>query len=211
MTGKRRRPGAATSPDIQDGATAIAGSSVRGCRCATMRSSQVRFGSTTRFTPPDSTLAHDRYDPRMRHALATITRRGPHVRHLSRFRGALLAATLSLTACSTPPSSPAPGPINHIVFVKLADPADAPALIADGDRLLRRIPGVRTYACGPHFDIGRTTIDADYDVALVITFDDRAGYENYIEHPDHVAYVTTWKPRTRWLRIHDMLATEKGS
>ncbi len=48
-------------------------------------------------------------------------------------------------------------------------------------------------------------IDADYDVALCIGFESAADYATYVEHPDHVAFVTEWKPSFMWIRIHDVV------
>ncbi len=97
-----------------------------------------------------------------------------------------------------------PAAVSHVVFIKLKDPAQARALIADSDRLLPAIPGVVSYACGRHFDIGRPNIDSSYDVGLYVGLADEAGYRTYLEHPNHVELVNTWRPRWEWIRIYDV-------
>jgi len=138
------------------------------------------------------------------------------VRSWTSARVALVLVPLLLVACATPSemgseSGPAPtavlrpANIHHLVFVGLEDPADAAAIIADSDELLAQIPSVTYYFCGPHHDIGRSGIDAAYDIALGVGFDDDDGYRTYLEHPDHVEFVRRWRPRAKWLRIHDVL------
>lgn len=112
------------------------------------------------------------------------------------------------TALTVAPRSGAaarPARINHVVFFKLRDPGQAAALIADCDRLLPTIPGVAAYYCGRHHEVGRATIDSDYDVGAFVGFDSDADYAAYVEHARHVELVTTWRPRLEWLRVYDVL------
>ena len=100
---------------------------------------------------------------------------------------------------------PRPAPISHIVFVKLKNPADAPALIADSDARLARIPGVTAYACGQHLETGRPTVIHDYDVGMYIGFLSSESYMSYVNHPDHKALVAEWGPKSEWLHASDVL------
>ena len=106
---------------------------------------------------------------------------------------------LLLGACASRPS-----PIQHVVFAQLTSPDDVPALLADADASLSSIPGVDSYMSGTHLDIGRAGIDSDYSAALVIGFRTVEDYRRYLDHPDHVALVTRWKPKTAWLKIYDI-------
>ena len=98
-----------------------------------------------------------------------------------------------------------PARISHVVFIKLEDPAQRGALLADCDAMLPGIPGVSSYAAGRHLDVGRASVDGDYDVGLYIGFETEADYAGYVAHPDHVAFVERWKPELAWLRVHDIL------
>ncbi|MCA9292053.1 MAG: Dabb family protein [Phycisphaerales bacterium] len=122
----------------------------------------------------------------------------------------LLVLGAMMTVCAggcatTPARPPRPAVISHIVFFKLNDPADADALIAACDARIAPIPGITAYACGRHVDTGRATVASDYDVGCVIGFDSTASYARYVEHPEHVAVVSAWRPRLTWLKVYDVL------
>jgi hypothetical protein len=122
----------------------------------------------------------------------------------------MVALAALLTGCTTPPPAAPPGPtrparINHIVFFKLNDPADADEFIADCDAKLADIPGVVSYYAGRHLERGRTNVEGDYDVGLYLGFMSEADYDDYIAHTYHIAIVVKWKDRLEWLRVHDVL------
>ncbi len=94
--------------------------------------------------------------------------------------------------------------ISHIVLISLDDPSQVPALQADCDRLLTRIPSVRTYTAGSHIDIGRDSVLTDYDLGLIVTFDDADGYRAYVDHPLHIQLVETWRDRFASIRVWDI-------
>ena len=98
-----------------------------------------------------------------------------------------------------------PARSSHAVLLKLEDPSERAALLADCDAMLPGIPGVSSYAAGRHLDVGRPTVDGDYDIGLYIGFETEADYAGYVDHPDHVAFVEAWKPRLAWIRVHDVL------
>jgi len=119
-------------------------------------------------------------------------------------RLACLLAPLVLVACaSSTPERPAR--INHLAFFVLEDPADAPDLIADCDRMAAEIPGIVAYYCGTHLETGRETVDGDYDVGFYVGFETEEDLRSYVAHPAHVALVETWRPRLTGLRVHDVL------
>ncbi|MCC5822177.1 MAG: Dabb family protein [Phycisphaerales bacterium] len=110
-----------------------------------------------------------------------------------------------LAACSGSPASPRPvATISHVVFVNLADPSDADELLADGRAMLATIPTVTAYSAGPHIDTGRATVLDDYDIGMILGFDDVEGLNAYVVHPDHVAFVDKWRPRLTGLRVYDI-------
>lgn len=117
----------------------------------------------------------------------------------------VLLFALLLPACASYHRYPVrPAVINHVVFIKLADPGDRNQLIADSDRLLIEIPGVVSYYAGEHVDIGRPNVVSDYDVGLYVGFASVPDYEAYLAHPNHVQLVEDWKPRMQWLRVYDI-------
>ena len=88
-----------------------------------------------------------------------------------------LAIVSLLGACAASPTGPArPARINHLAFFKLKNPADADELVRDCDRKLATIRGVVSYYAGKHLDVGRATVDGDYDVGLYLGFMTEADY-----------------------------------
>jgi hypothetical protein len=117
----------------------------------------------------------------------------------------LLALMVYTCGCTTSGSrAPRPAVVNHVVFIKLVDPGDTDAIIADADSLLPSIPGVVSYYAGKHIETGRENIVQDYDIGVYIGFDSVRDYEAYVSHPDHVRLVELWLPRIDWLRIYDV-------
>jgi hypothetical protein len=122
-------------------------------------------------------------------------------------------AGILASACTTGAPAPAgartvaaarmPGPLQHVVLVELTDKSEIAAMKAESDRLLPQIPSVRGYACGTPVDIGRGNVAKDYDLGIVVQFDDVAGYRDYLEHPIHVELVQRWRPKWRRSYIVD--------
>jgi hypothetical protein len=80
--------------------------------------------------------------------------------------------------------------ITHIVLFKMEPDAAAEAR----DRLnalAGKVPSLRSMKAG--VDILHT--ERSYDLAVLATFDDRAGLEAYVEHPDHQLVVAFIRER----------------
>ena len=114
----------------------------------------------------------------------------------------LMLLALVLGACAHADRKGADAPIHHVVLLKLRDPADASALVADCHRL-REIEGVLTLRCGRPAGIPGPNIDSDFDAALTVVFAGAEDYAAYDAHPLHQELVRRWMPRLEWLRIHD--------
>lgn len=116
---------------------------------------------------------------------------------------------LGLVSCSStehgagPAPLSAPGVVTHVVMFDLVEGADVDALIADCDRWIAPIPTVIAYDVGRPLDIGRAGLALDFDLGLVVAFEDVEGYRAYLAHPDHVRLVEVWKPQFEGLTIHD--------
>ncbi|MEC9233206.1 MAG: Dabb family protein [Planctomycetota bacterium] len=118
--------------------------------------------------------------------------------------GLLLALALCTGGCATHDKQHGPDQINHVVLFVLERPEDAAELQDDCERLLKPMPEVSYYACGTHVDVGRSTVDGDYTLGLIVSFDDRRDYEAYLVDPAHVSLVEKWKPRFTGLTIYDI-------
>ncbi len=91
-----------------------------------------------------------------------------------------------------PAADKAPPYVHAVIFhlKKDAPAGEAEALIADAHELLRPIPTVRDLRAGK--PAGKAAPDfarKDYDVGLLVLFDDFEGLETYLKHPMHLKYV----------------------
>ena len=117
----------------------------------------------------------------------------------------VLAALLALPGCAAArPGPPRPARINHIVFFKLKEPAEAQELLRDCDRLLATVPGIVAGYAGTHLEPARPGSDSDYDVGFYAGFMTEEAYRAYEAHPAHAEAVAKWGPRLQWLRVHDI-------
>jgi len=107
------------------------------------------------------------------------------------------------SASPSGPQSTAIPPLRHVVLIKLSDPSDLAACQADARRRIEATKLARRLFIGTPVDIGRTTVDGNYDLALDMAFDSVADYRAYLDHPEHQALVNDWKPKFREMRVFD--------
>jgi hypothetical protein len=106
-------------------------------------------------------------------------------------------------------------PYVHAVFFRLKKDApanEAEALIADAQEMLRAIPSVRDLRAGrPAEKSSEKFVQKDYDVGLVLLFDDYEGLKIYLEHPLHLKYVEKHLKHldTEKLRVFDFINQKK--
>jgi hypothetical protein len=81
--------------------------------------------------------------------------------------------------------------IRHVVLLRFHDLADAPEAKARLEQLPAGIPTLLTMDVG--LDVLPT--EASYDLALITTHDDLAGYQAYVDHPVHQEFLAWVKPR----------------
>ena len=121
-----------------------------------------------------------------------------------------LLALPALAGCGSARRSSSAPPLRsttlqHVVLIKLRQSSDADELVADTRRHLSAIPQVNDLRIGRPFDIGRPGVDLDWDVEVCMRFTDRAAYEAYLVHPEHLALVNSWQPYWEWIRVHDAI------
>jgi Stress responsive A/B Barrel Domain len=84
-------------------------------------------------------------------------------------------------------------PFVHCVIFYLnkdAPEGEADAMIADINELLRPIPSVRGLRAGkPAVKEKRDNAKTDFQVGLLVLFDNAEGLDTYIKHPQHVQFV----------------------
>ena len=102
-----------------------------------------------------------------------------------------LAFTAAPTYAGDKEKSGSAAPFVHVVIFHLKPDAGAEAaegLIADAHEMLAKIPTVREVCAGkpaPKTGIAKS----DYEVGLLVRFDDLEGLKTYEKHPLHVGYV----------------------
>jgi hypothetical protein len=133
-------------------------------------------------------------------------------------RNIVLAATLALLVTVPAPradegdKAPAKAPYVHsvVIYLKKDTPAaKREALIADCHKVLAKIPSVRGLWAGE--PAAKATPDAlkDYQVGLLVLFDNYDGLKTYLDHPDHVKFVQTYLPLAEKVQVYDFLNKAK--
>ncbi len=82
-------------------------------------------------------------------------------------------------------------------------------LIGDGQSLLAKVPSVRAVQCGRRDE--RMTRDVnvqDWDVGLIVWFDDKQGHDLYQDHAVHQEYVGKHMEHLAKVRVFDFVAQE---
>jgi hypothetical protein len=141
-------------------------------------------------------------------------------------RRSALAAALFLLAglaaasepAKAPPAAadkPAAAPFVHMVVFHLKK--DAPAgtadkVIADCHAMLETIPSVKGIKAGPPAPEGESTPKVslhDYDIGLVVLFDDAAGLKTYLNHETHLKFVSLYEKYFDKVEVYDFADAQK--
>ena len=98
----------------------------------------------------------------------------------------------------------------HCVFFacKAGTPAaEIDAQVADARAILARIPTVREIESGQRDEtVNRDVSVTDYEIGLVVFFDDKPGYDVYSDHPLHLEYIGKHKDKWTGVRVFDYVA-----
>jgi hypothetical protein len=135
---------------------------------------------------------------------------------------ALLAISASQPACSSlkfwcwgcgDGGSDDDAQLYHIVLMwqKLpGNPTHRKQLI-DAGQQFAKIPGVKSVRTGRAVLSDRDIVDDSFDVAFVLSFEDKAALQNYLDHPDHLQAVTgTLQPLVDKIVVYDFIEPYSG-
>ena len=98
--------------------------------------------------------------------------------------------------------------VHHVVTCWLKRPGDpaARARLIRASMRFTEIPGVKRVNAGTVLPSARPTVDSTFDVAVVITFEDRKALSRYLKHPRHRQAVELHlKPLTRKVVVYDFM------
>jgi hypothetical protein len=101
-------------------------------------------------------------------------------------------------------------PFVHVVLFTLpeqAQPGDRDRLLLDIQDRLAPLPTVKGLWCGCPADTKtpeRFIVDTEYDVGLLVLFENRADLEAYLAHPVHATFAAYWDSYCT-LRVFDFV------
>jgi hypothetical protein len=96
--------------------------------------------------------------------------------------------------------------VTHIVLCWLKTPGDAAQRrqLIEAAHKFHTIPGVSLIAAGQPIASTRPVIDSSYDVGFVMMFEDEAGMQAYLDHPQHrEAVAKLLRPLTSRTVVYD--------
>ena len=104
--------------------------------------------------------------------------------------------------------------VHTVIFhLKKDAPADtADKIVADCHALLEAIPSVRSLRVGRPAPEDQSTpkfATRDYDVALVVLFDDPAGLKTYLDHDMHKKFVSAYEKYFDAVQVYDFIDPTK--
>jgi len=115
----------------------------------------------------------------------------------------MVVVLAGLTGCASPKYV-------HAVFFTMkpnTSPAQIDALVDDCNAMLPKVPTVRKIESGRRdVNAARPVNDQEFDVGLVVYFDDKCGYDQYEVHPVHRAMVDKHKANFQSVRVCDFIA-----
>jgi succinylarginine dihydrolase len=123
------------------------------------------------------------------------------------FVRATLAGALFMTLGLGASSVEAAGEVlSHDVFFSLKDASDAAKakLVAACQKYLTGHEGTVFFSVGTlASDFKRDVNDRDFDVALHVTFKDKAAHDKYQDHPRHTQFIDENKDNWKKVRVFD--------
>jgi len=126
--------------------------------------------------------------------------------------GAAVAADSVKTAASVDKHTAAPYVHTVIFHLKKDAPADTVEKIIEGCHTLEAIPAVRALKAGRPSPADASTpkvASQEYDVGLVVLFDDAAGLKTYLTHEIHLKFVKDYGQYFEKVLVYDFSDQKK--
>jgi hypothetical protein len=108
-------------------------------------------------------------------------------------------------AVTQTPKAGQPPFVHSVIFYLKKDtpPAKVEAMISDCHTILAKIPSVKSVWAGRPAVKGTDITVKDYQVGLLVLFDNDAGLKAYIDHPAHLKFVETYKTAFEKVLVYD--------
>jgi hypothetical protein len=103
-------------------------------------------------------------------------------------------------------------PFAHVVIFQLKKDAGADAtesLIADSHEMLEKIPTVRGLKVGRPSEKKEANSATDFQVGLLVMFDDQAGLKTYADHDEHQKFVKKHGKNFDKVVVYDFINSAK--
>ncbi len=120
----------------------------------------------------------------------------------------LVCLVASVACQSRIPPLGRPGQVTHVVVCWLKSPGDETQQrqLIEVSKSFSAIPGVVSVAVGSVLPSERPIVVSDFDVAIVITFEDQASMNAYLDDPIHTSAVKeTLRPLAREVKVYDFI------
>jgi hypothetical protein len=118
----------------------------------------------------------------------------------------MIAIGAEKSQAAQPPKKGQPPYVHSVVFYLKKDtpPAKIQAMIADCHSILGKIPSVRGLWAGRPADKGTPDLAVkDYQLGLMVLFDDYDGLKAYLDNPTHLKFVETYAPTFEKALVYD--------
>ncbi len=123
--------------------------------------------------------------------------------------GLLLTQQPAAAQKQKPAINPSTAPYVHsvIFYLKKDAPVGEVQRIIDGtNKLLRKIPTVRGLWVGKPAEKSTPKVAVtDYEVGLLVLFDDAAGLQTYLDHPLHLEFVEKYTKQVGKVLVYDFM------
>ena len=95
--------------------------------------------------------------------------------------------------------------VHHVYFTLREDTEAArAALVVACHTSLAGLPGITYFSAGTRDEtIEGPANDREFDVALLVVFENRAALDHYQKSPEHVAFVEAQRPNWQTVRVFD--------
>jgi len=120
----------------------------------------------------------------------------------------LIGAGLACVLLLAPTGCSQAGYVHTVFFTMAPDSSDTQiqGFVHDCHEMLKRVPTVTKFEAGRRDTLStREFNEVEFDVGLVVRFEDKAGLDGYIDDPAHVELVEKYKDAWTRILVYDFI------